>query len=150
MYNHYYVNKLTTGNPHYNHEVHKESCIYLPSPLNREYLGYFSSCKEAISKAKENILMWMVVRFVVLNVTKSNRRYIMGKNQHVTHRHDGNWQVKGAGNSKATVITSTQKEAIKIATNIARNQKSELVVHGLDGRIREKNSYGNDPFPPKG
>lgn len=53
MYNHYYVNKLTTGNPHYNHEVHKESCIYLPSPLNREYLGYFSSCKEAIAKAKE-------------------------------------------------------------------------------------------------
>lgn len=74
----------------------------------------------------------------------------MGKNQHVTHRPDGNWQVKGAGNSKATVITSTQKEAIKIATNIARNQKSELVVHGLDGKIRGKNSYGNDPYPPKG
>ena len=74
----------------------------------------------------------------------------MGKNQHVTHRPDGHWQVKGAGNTKATVITSTQKEAIKIATGIARNQKSELVVHGLDGRIREKNSYGNDPYPPKG
>ena len=74
----------------------------------------------------------------------------MGKNQHVTHRPDGNWQVKGAGNTKATVITSTQKEAIKIATSIARNQKSELVVHGLDGQIREKNSYGNDPYPPKG
>ena len=74
----------------------------------------------------------------------------MGKNQHVTHRPDGNWQVKGAGNSKATVITSTQREAIKIATDIARNQKSELVVHGLDGRIREKNSYGNDLYPPEG
>lgn len=74
----------------------------------------------------------------------------MGKNQHVTHRPDGNWQVKGAGNSKATAITSTQKEAIKIATNIARNQKSELLIHGLDGKIREKNSYGNDPCPPKG
>lgn len=74
----------------------------------------------------------------------------MGKNQHVTHRLDGNWQVKGAGNSKATAITSTQKEAIKIATNIARNQKSELLIHGLDGKIREKNSYGNDPCPPKG
>ena len=74
----------------------------------------------------------------------------MGKNQHVTYRSDGNWQVKGAGNSKVTAITPTQKEAIKIATNIARNQKSELVVHGIDGRIREKNSYGNDPCPPKG
>lgn len=53
--------------------------------------------------------MWMVVQLVVLNATKSNRRCFMGKNQHVTHRPDGNWQVKGAGNSKATVITSTQK-----------------------------------------
>lgn len=53
MYNHYYVNKINTGNPHYNHEVHKDSCTYLPSPLNREYLGYFVSCKDAITKAKE-------------------------------------------------------------------------------------------------
>ncbi len=74
----------------------------------------------------------------------------MGKNQHVTHRPDGNWQVKGAGNSKATFITSTQRNAIRIATNIAHNQKSELIVHGLNGRIREKNSHGNDPYPPKG
>ncbi len=74
----------------------------------------------------------------------------MGKNQHVTHRPDGNWQVKGAGNIRATVITSTQKEAIKIAAGIARNQKSEMVIHGLNGRIREKLSYGNDPYPPKG
>lgn len=74
----------------------------------------------------------------------------MGKNQHVTHRSDGNWQVKGAGNSKATVVTATQREAIDIAIAIARNQHSEMVVHGRDGRIREKNSYGNDPYPPKG
>ena len=74
----------------------------------------------------------------------------MRKNQHVTHRPDGNWQVKGAGNKKATFITSTQKEAIKIATTIAKNQKSELVIHSVNGQIRAKNSYGNDPFPPKG
>ena len=74
----------------------------------------------------------------------------MGKNQHVTHRKDGNWQVKGAGNSRATVVTSTQKAAIKIATGIAKNQKSEMVIHGINGQIREKNSYGNDPCPPKG
>ena len=74
----------------------------------------------------------------------------MGKNQHVTHRSDGNWQVKGAGNSRATVVTATQREAIDIAITIARNQHSEMVVHGRDGRIREKNSYGNDPYPPKG
>ena len=74
----------------------------------------------------------------------------MGKNQHVTHRPDGNWQVKGAGNSKATVVTSPPRDAIKVATRIARNQKSEMLIHRLDGTIREKNSYGNDPYPPKG
>lgn len=57
---------------------------------------------------------------------------------------------KGAGNKKATVVTTTQKEAIKIATSIAKNQKSELVIHGANGRIRAKNSYGNDSFPPEG
>lgn len=74
----------------------------------------------------------------------------MGKSQHVTPHAKGGWQVKGAGNTKATARTTAQAEAISIAKSIAVNKKSELVIHGTDGRIREKNSYGNDPFPPKG
>lgn len=74
----------------------------------------------------------------------------MGKEQHVTTHPDGGWQVKGAGNSKATVRTNTQSEAIKIARDIAINQKSEVVIHRTNGQIRDKNSYGNDPFPPRG
>ncbi len=73
----------------------------------------------------------------------------MGKNQHVTPHQNG-WQVKSAGNSKATKVTSTQKDAIRVARDIAINQKSEVVVHGTNGQIRQKNSYGNDPFPPRG
>ncbi len=74
----------------------------------------------------------------------------MNKNQHVTKRPDGNWQILGAGNSKATAITKTQYEAIERAREIAINQKSEVVIHGKDGKIRDKNSYGKDPFPPRG
>jgi len=74
----------------------------------------------------------------------------MGKEQHVMTHPDGGWQVKGAGNSKATVRTNTQSEAIKIARDIAINQKSEVVIHRTNGQIRDKNSYGNDPFPPRG
>lgn len=70
-----------------------------------------------------------------------------GKNQHVTPK-GTDWQVKGAGNSKATVIVPTQKEAISIAKGIAGNQKSEVVIHGKNGQIRDKDSYGNDPVPP--
>ena len=74
----------------------------------------------------------------------------MGKNQHVTHRSDGNWQVKGAGKSRATVRTETQQDAINIARDIAINQGSEMVIHRPNGQIRDKHSYGSDPFPPKG
>lgn len=74
----------------------------------------------------------------------------MGKSQHVTPHPKGGWQVKGAGNSKATARTTTQAEAIYIAKNIAVKNKSELVIHRTNGKIREKNSYGNDSYPPKG
>lgn len=73
----------------------------------------------------------------------------MGKNQHVVPK-SGNWVVKGAGNSKATKVTTTQKAAINVAKKIATNQKSEVVIHSTIGKIRQKNSYGNDPYPPKG
>lgn len=72
----------------------------------------------------------------------------MGKNQHVT-KHHGGGQVKGAGNGKATVVTDTQKQAIKAAIPIPKNNKSEVVIHGANGKIRDKDSYGNDPVPPK-
>tara|TARA_R100000750_G_scaffold35999_2_gene23207 strand:+ start:12423 stop:12656 length:234 start_codon:yes stop_codon:yes gene_type:complete len=72
-----------------------------------------------------------------------------GKNQHVT-KHQGGWQVKGAGNTKATKVTNTQKEAIDVAREIAKNQSSELLIHGKNGRIREKDSHGNDPRNIKG
>ncbi|GAB2561926.1 DUF2188 domain-containing protein [Spirosoma aerophilum] len=70
-------------------------------------------------------------------------------NQHVVPRGDG-WAVQGAGNSRATRITETQSEAINAARDIARNQGSELIVHSQDGKINWRNSYGNDPYPPKG
>lgn len=74
----------------------------------------------------------------------------MGKNQHVTPHPNGGWQVKGAGNTRATARTSTQREAAAIARSIAINQGSEPIIHRPNGQIRAKDSYGNDPFPPKG
>lgn len=71
------------------------------------------------------------------------------KNQHVVP-HQGGWAVKGAGNGKATVVQPTQREAIESARSIAINNRSEVVIHGRDGQIRAKDSYGNDTFPPKG
>ena len=73
----------------------------------------------------------------------------MKKNQHVVP-HNNQWAVKGAGNTKATRVVDTQQEAIGIAKQIAKNQHAELLIHRPDGRIRDKESYGNDDCPPRG
>lgn len=72
-----------------------------------------------------------------------------GKNQHVVP-HAGGWAVRGAGNGRATSVHDTQREAIDAARGIAQNQHSELLIHGRYGQIRDRDSYGGDPFPPRG
>jgi hypothetical protein len=65
------------------------------------------------------------------------------KNQHVVPLGNG-WAVKGEGNSRFTAITERKREATIIARDIARNNRSEVVIHGKDGKIQDKDSYGND------
>ena len=72
-----------------------------------------------------------------------------GRNQHVV-THGDRWAVQPERGKKPTSLHQTQQEAIDRATGIAKNQKSELFIHRRDGTIRERNSYGNDPYPPKG
>ena len=72
-----------------------------------------------------------------------------GKDQFVVPT-NGGWGVRGAGNEKLTKVCKTQKDAIEVAKNIAMNQQSELIVLETNGKIRLKNTYGNDPFPPRG
>lgn len=73
----------------------------------------------------------------------------MGKNQHVVP-HNGGWAVRGAGNSRVSSTHGTQSAATQAARTTAINQGSEVLIHRPNGQIRERNSYGNDPFPPKG
>src|SRR5690349_17665625 len=68
-------------------------------------------------------------------------------NIHVVPRTEG-WVVRKEGSSHATSVHSTQRDAVDAARKIARDKSGELVIHGKDGRIRDRDSYGNDPFPP--
>lgn len=72
----------------------------------------------------------------------------MGKNQHVVPYKD-KWAVRGAGNSRITSDHQTQSAAINVAVKIAKHEKSEVVIHGRDAKIRDKDSYGPDSCPPK-
>jgi len=65
-------------------------------------------------------------------------------------KHKDGWQVKKDGNDRASSVHDTQAEAIKAGREQARNNNEEFVIHGRDGQIREKDSYGNDAHPPKG
>lgn len=71
------------------------------------------------------------------------------KNQHIV-KHENGWAVKGEGNSRSTKVLKTQEEAIEVGKTIAKNQGSELFIHGRNGKIRERNTYGKDPYPPEG
>ena len=73
----------------------------------------------------------------------------MSKNQHVVPTENG-WGVRGEGNSRLTAEVPTQAEAIKVSREICQNQGSEQFIHGRDGQIRERDSHGHDPNPPKG
>lgn len=68
--------------------------------------------------------------------------------QHVVPK-DGKWAVRRTGASRVSGTYDTQAEAIERAREIAMSQKTELYIHGRDGRIRERSSYGSGSLPPK-
>ncbi|HEX4826344.1 MAG TPA: DUF2188 domain-containing protein [Candidatus Polarisedimenticolaceae bacterium] len=70
------------------------------------------------------------------------------KDRHVVPQ-DGDWVVKKPGAERASSIHDTQAAAIDHAREIAQTTGGEVVIHGRDGRIRDKDSYGRDPNPPK-
>lgn len=70
------------------------------------------------------------------------------KNFHVVPN-GTNWQLKYDG--KVLGSYALKADAVADGRRIARaNQPSELIIHNSDGTIAERETYGNDPFPPRG
>jgi len=59
------------------------------------------------------------------------------------------WVVRREDASRATSIHKTQRAAIQAAREIARNQNSGLVIHGRDGRVRDRISYSRERLAPR-
>ncbi|GJE69781.1 hypothetical protein CHKEEEPN_1311 [Methylorubrum podarium] len=72
------------------------------------------------------------------------------KGQHVVPAIRGGWAVRRTGSARASKTFPTQDAAIAYARDKARQEHGELYIHRADGTIRDRNSYGNDPHPPKG
>jgi hypothetical protein len=67
----------------------------------------------------------------------------------VTHRPDGNWNVRREGSERPTRVVTTQREANEIAREIAKREGVDRITQGQDGQIISHDSFGNDPCPPK-
>jgi hypothetical protein len=60
------------------------------------------------------------------------------------------WVVREQGNRIVVSELLTQRDAIALGWKLARRNQSELIVQSRRGRIRIKNTYGRDPYPPRG
>ncbi|MBD3244833.1 MAG: DUF2188 domain-containing protein [Candidatus Moranbacteria bacterium] len=70
------------------------------------------------------------------------------KNIHVIP-HLTQWAIKIEGENKIISAHKTQSSAIDEGRKLAKKYMSELIIHTAEGKIRDKDSYGNDPCPPK-
>ena len=70
------------------------------------------------------------------------------KDVHVVPRGDA-WATVRPGNSRASGLYDTQQQAINEGRNLARNSGAEILIHGQNGQIRARDSYGHDPCPPR-
>lgn len=62
------------------------------------------------------------------------------KGQHIVPN-KGGWSVRKAGSSRVSGTYSSKSQAVKEGRKIARNQHTDLFIHGRDGRIKKRSSY---------
>lgn len=77
------------------------------------------------------------------------KEQFMSKRIHVVP-HGSGWATRREGASRVGSVHSTQTAATNTARGTAIRERGEVVIHRPDGRIRDANSYGTDPYPPKG
>ncbi len=74
----------------------------------------------------------------------------MAANIHVVPTQRNGWAVEVEGTAGPAALYPTQEEAITAGTEKAKQGKVELLIHGRDGQIRARNSFGHDPHDIKG
>lgn len=70
------------------------------------------------------------------------------KGYHIVPNSNGGWDVKKGGGERSSGHFDKKVDAVKRGRELAKNNQTELVTHGLNGRIQDSDSYGNDPCPP--
>ena len=71
------------------------------------------------------------------------------KDIHVVPR-EGSWAVRQEGAERDSSRHNRKSDAMEAARDTARRERVEVVEHGRNGRIQDSDSYGRDPYPPRG
>lgn len=71
------------------------------------------------------------------------------KSNHVVPSKSDGWSVRKYGATRVTRNFDTKDEAVSYARELSKNERTELYIHKSNGMIQNRNSYGNDPYPPK-
>lgn len=74
----------------------------------------------------------------------------MGKRPVHTVPHGDGWANRREGAERVSKTFQTKAEAQAAGRETAKRDQTEHVIHNKDGEIGQRNSYGNDPHPPKG
>jgi hypothetical protein len=69
-------------------------------------------------------------------------------NYHVLYR-DKQWVIERENAERASATFDNKEDALRRGKELAKKSGGELRIHGMDGKIQNSNSYGNDPNPPK-
>lgn len=71
-------------------------------------------------------------------------------NHHIVPNPDrGGWDIKRDNAQRSSGHFEKKADAIKAGREMSINCRTELIIHGKDGRIQRSDSHGNDPCPPK-
>lgn len=68
---------------------------------------------------------------------------------HVIPLADGGWGFKRENSTHIIGRYETKTEAMLFARAFSKAIGAELIPHGLDGKIQNPDSHGNDPCPPR-
>lgn len=77
-------------------------------------------------------------------------RFALGNHKHLwVVPHGDRWAYRREGSDRVSDTFRTQARAEAAAKRVARAEKGEVFTQGRDGHIRDRDSYGGDPFPPR-
>jgi hypothetical protein len=75
----------------------------------------------------------------------------MGEGSHqVVANRNGRWDVKRGGADRASAHFERTQDAVDKCREINKKQGTKFEIHDKHGKIKDSDSHGHDPYPPKG